>query len=95
MQENEACDWIEDGDVVLTFGKRAWRCAHGVLSPQDYDWKENKVIIKEKALEKRYGQRVLASACFGLTRKERFSFVMLKVKEIVEVVWFVKVVVVL
>lgn len=35
--------------------------------------RKNKVIFKGKRLEGRYGQSILASACYRPTKKERFS----------------------
>lgn len=39
-------DWIQDGDILMTFVKHAWICGYGFLTSKDYNWKENEMISK-------------------------------------------------
>lgn len=58
--------------------KRAWICESGVPTFQDCDWKGNKVIFKKNTLGERLGQGIFVRACFGPTKKSRFSVVILE-----------------
>lgn len=95
-QANKKWDWVEDSDIMLTFVRSAWICGYGAPTLEDYDWKGNKVIVREERLGERYDQRILPSVCFEPTKKAKNSVVMLKSEEGgVTVVWSAKLVVLL
>lgn len=49
-QAKEACNWIDDSNIMLMFVKSALICGYGVPTLEDYVWKGNSMIDKKKRL---------------------------------------------
>lgn len=89
--ETESLDWIEDGDIMLTFLILACTCGYAVLPPLKYDWKESKMVSGDERLQERYDQGTFSPARFRPT-EAWFNCVRLKVKEVgLAIMWFGKV----
>lgn len=71
VQEYHTYDCTKNGNMMLMFVRNAWIFGYNVCALVNYNGKENKVIVKEESLGRKYNQYIFGSACFGLTVKNR------------------------
>lgn len=77
-QTKETCDSIEDGDIMLTFLTSVRIYGYGFPTFQEYDGKENKIILEKRKVGRKMWPAHTCECLFWGNEEVRLSVVSLK-----------------